>query len=100
MAKRNDSEATTEDATDSIAPWQMLEDDEIATLSVRVREIQPDSVYIPFARRIDMAWYACFDRGSDGKGKSVVVVNGSNGAITAKYAGFGTWFDSATSDRG
>lgn len=100
MAKRKDSELTTEDATDSIAPWQMLEDDEIATLTVRVRELLPDTVYVPFARRIDMPWYACFDRGVDGTGKSIVVVNGSNGSTTAKYTGFGAWFDAATSDRG
>jgi len=99
MPKRKDFEPTTEDAPDSIAPWQMLEDDEIATLTTRVRDLQADQAYVPFARRIDKPWYACFDRGADGKGKSVVVVNGSNGAIVITHPGFGAWFDTALSEK-
>ena len=100
MSKKKDSEATTEDATDSIAPWVMLEDDEIASLTVRVRTAVPDRSLTAFAQRKDKGLCACFDRGADGKGKSVVAVELATGSIVRQYTGFGAWFDSALAAAG
>jgi hypothetical protein len=99
MLKRKvQEELTTEDAPDSIAPWVMLEDDEIASLSVRARELVPERHFAAFARRIDEPHCACFDRGPEGKGKSVAVVNTKNGEIVTEFSGFTAWFDAALAD--
>lgn len=98
MFRKKVDERTTEDAPDSIAPWEMLEDDEIASLSVRARELMPERHLAAFARRIDEPHCACFDRGEDGKGKSIAVVNTKTGEIVTEYPGFTAWFDAALAD--
>jgi hypothetical protein len=96
MLKRQPPELTTEDAADSIAPWEMLEDDEIATLTAQLRERDPLRNLTAFARRIDQDTVACFDKGADGKGKAVLVLRHFDNSAQTKelrYPGFGAWFD-------
>jgi len=100
MSKKKENEATTEDATDSIAPWVMLEDEEIESLTTRVRKLVPDRNLTAFAQRTDKGICVCFDRGEDGKGKSVVAVELATGSILRQFTGFSAWFDSALSAAG
>ncbi len=101
MFKRRTQEPTAEDAPDSLAPWQMLEEEEITAHTARLRERWPDRHWIAFARRLDRDALAGFDKGPDGAGKAVVVVEGLGGAgepAEQAYPGFGAWFDAALSD--
>lgn len=98
MFKRKRRELTTEDAPDSIAPWEMLSEAEIATQTGRLREMRPDHHWIAFARRLDTDTLACFDKGSDGSGKAVLVITIGD-ATEQYYTGFGEWFDAALAAR-
>ena len=89
-------EKTTEDAPDSIAPWVMLHEDEIASYSVQLSE--EERPLTAFARRTDTGAFACFDKGPDGTKKSVVVLT-ADGAERAFHS-FGAWFDAAVRDAG
>ena len=98
MFKRTVKEPTTEDAPDSIAPWEMLDDAGIATYTAQVRERDPLRNLTAFARRTDQDTVACFDKGADGAGKAVLVLRHIGDPAQTKelrYPGFSAWFDDA-----
>lgn len=101
MFKRRQKEPTVEDAPDSIAPWEMLDEAEIETQTDRLRERWPGRNLVAIARRVDTDAVACFDKGPDGAGKAVLVVEGldaADGAAERHYKGFSDWFDAALAD--
>ena len=101
MFKRKPRELTTEDAPDNIHPWEMLDDAGIAAHTARLRERFPDRHWIAFARRLDRDALAAFDKGLEGAGKAVVVVEGLDGTgepTETPLPGFGAWFDAALAD--
>jgi hypothetical protein len=101
MFKRKRKELTAEDAPDSIAPWAMLDETEIAMQTARLRERWPGRNLVAIARRLDTDAVACFDKGPDGVGKAVLVVSNldaADGATERHYPGFGDWFDAALAD--
>ena len=113
MAKRKE-ELTTEDAPDSIAPWQMLEDDEIESITARLQAKLPERNVTAFARRDDNDHVACFDRGpqlksdepadvgsrvAGDKAKTVIVVDRYSGETIRQFEGFTAWFDSVTATK-
>ena len=101
MFKRREKEPTTEDAADSIAPWEMLDEAQIAAQTARLQNFLPDRTLIPIARRLDTDAVACFDKGPDGTSKAVLVVTGLDGTgppAETDYPGFSAWFDSALLD--
>ncbi len=101
MFKRKRKEQTTEDAPDSIAPWAMLDEAEIEAQTARLRERWPGRNLVAIARRMDTDAVACFDKGPDGAGKAVLVVEGldaADGAAERHYKGFTDWFDAALAD--
>lgn len=96
MFRKTQPEPTTEDAPDSIAPWEMLEDAGIAFWTESVRERLPARDLIAFARRADEGSVACFDKGTDGRGKAVLVLERFEDASMTQerhYPGFSAWFD-------
>ena len=98
MFRRTSKEPMAEDASDSIAPWEMLEEAGIATWTAQVRAYAPLRALTAFARRIDQETVACFDKGTDGQGKAVVVLRHLDDPAQTKelsYTGFGAWFDDA-----
>ncbi len=100
MFKRKRKEQTTEDAPDSIAPWEMLDETGIDAQTARLRERRVEPL-IAFARRVDTDAVACFDKGPDGAGKAVLILEGFDapgGATERRYPGFGEWFDAALAD--
>ncbi len=97
MLKRKLKELTTADAPDNIEPWEMLDEAGIAAHTARVREAFPLEHFIPIARRLDKPLVACFDKGADGSGKGIVVIE-DNARITRRYPGFVKWFDAALAD--
>jgi len=98
MFKRRTKELTTEDAPDSLGAWEMLDDAGIERETAVVRERAADPYLIAFARRADQDEAACFDKGPDGTGKKVVVVNPVG--IIRRYPGFGLWFDESVTYTG
>jgi hypothetical protein len=101
MFKKKTKILTTADAPDSIAPWEMLDDADIAAYTARLRERFPDRFLVAIARRLDRDTIACFDRGMEGNGKSISVFeNFSHPHETRerRYPGFSTWFDAALAD--
>ena len=101
MFKRRQKEPTVEDAPDSIAPWEMLDEAEIEAQTARLRERRVERHLIAFARRLDKDAVACFDKGQDGAGKAVLVLEGFDapgGATERHYKGFTDWFDAALAD--
>lgn len=101
MFKRKQRELTMADAPDSIAPWEMLDEAGIAAQTARLREHRPGQTLIAFAKRLDKDALACFDKGADGTGKAVLVVENPAGpgeAAERRYPGFGEWFDAALAD--
>lgn len=98
MFKKKNTEPTTLDAPDSIAPWELLDDADIATISARIKSHHPSENYTAFAKRIDNQIRACFDKGQDGTGKSIALIDVSNGEIVKRYPGFGAWFDDAVEE--
>ncbi|MGI4787580.1 MAG: hypothetical protein ACRYFS_01875 [Janthinobacterium lividum] len=101
MFKKKQQELTVEDAPDSIAPWEMLEEAEIAAQTARVQSQFPDRTLIAFARRLDRETVACFDKGADGTGKAVLVLENLNApelAAKRHYPGFIAWFDAALAE--
>ena len=101
MFKRREKEPTTEDATDSIAPWEMLDEAQIAAQTARLQNRLPDRTLLAIARRPDTDAVACFDKGPDGASKAVCVVtrlDGPGDPTEVRYPGFGAWFDSALAD--
>ncbi len=98
MFKKKPKELTVEDAPDSLAPWEMLEDAEIAVQTARVVARLQGRTLVAFARRIDTDAVACFDKGIDGTGKAVLVLEGLDApelAAERRYPGFSAWFDDA-----
>lgn len=96
MLKRTPKEPTTEDAPDSIAPWEMLDDAGIAASTAKVRERDPLRNLTAFARRLDRDTLACFDKGVDGQSKAIVVLSHFDDPVQTKehrYPGFSAWFD-------
>ena len=101
MFKRREKELTTEDAPDSIAPWEMLGEDEIAAQTARLHARLPGRALVAIARRLDTDAVACFDKGWDGTGKAVLVVFGLDtpeDLTETTYPGFSAWFDAALAD--
>ncbi len=70
MFKKKQRELTVEDAPDSIAPWEMLEEAEIAAQTARLEARFPGRGFVAFAKRLDKDAIACFDKGPDGTGQS------------------------------
>jgi len=101
MFKRRQKELTAADAPDSIEPWVMLEEAEVAAHTARLRAHWPDRSLVAIARRLDIDAVACFDKGPDGAGKAVLVIENQDapdGPMERRYSGFGGWFDAALSD--
>ena len=101
MFKKKQRELTVEDAPDSIAPWEMLEDADIAAQTTRLEARFPGRGFVAFAKRLDRDAVACFDKGPDGTGKAVLVwENLDTPAETAerRFPGFVAWFDAALAD--
>lgn len=99
MFKRKTREPLASEAADNIRPWEMLGEAEIAAHTARLRAARPDRHLIAFARRLDKDAVACFDKGPDGAGKVVVVVETTGeGETETAYPGFGAWFDVALAD--
>ncbi len=84
-------------APDSIAPWEMLHDDEILLVTATLKPRYP--TLTAFARRVDTGSLACFDKGPDGTAKGVVVINQEH-TERKVYPGFTAWFDAALADAG
>ena len=98
MLRRKRKDPTTEDAPDSIAPWEMLDEAGIATYTAKLRERDPLRNLTAFARRVDQDAFACFDKSADGQGKSVLVLqlgNGRGQIQEHRYPSFSAWFDDA-----
>ena len=91
-------ELSTEEAPDSIAPWEMLDEDRMASVTEKLRKHYPDKNYAPIARRIDNDLRVCFDKGPEGKGKSIVIVHELGGSVVKTYSGFVDWFDAAVAE--
>jgi hypothetical protein len=98
MFNKKKQELSTEDAPDSIAPWEMLDEDRMANVAEKLRKHYPDKNYAPVARRIDNDLRVCFDKGPEGIGKSVVIVHELGGAVVKSYNGFIDWFDEAVAE--
>ncbi len=96
MFKKRKRELTTEDAPDSILPWEMLHEGDIAGVTEGLTGRYP--ALIAFARRTDTGAVACFDKGPDGSAKGVVVINQEH-TERKPYPNFSAWFDSALADR-
>jgi len=100
MFKRKPKELTVEDAPDSIAPWEMLDEAGIAAQTARLVSYFPTRHLIAFARRLDKDAIACFDKGPEG-GKAVIVIENGDALETMaerRYSGFGEWFDAALAE--
>lgn len=101
MFKSRRKEQTTEDAPDSIAPWEMLSEADGAAQTARLQAPRPGQHLVAFARRLDSDALACFDKGPDGTGKAVLVLENPDapgGVIERRYAGFIDWFDRALAE--
>ena len=101
MFKKKPRELTVEDAPDSIAPWEMLEEADNAAQTARLEARFPGRGFVAFARRLDKDAIACFDKGPDGTGKAVLVLENVDAPeLTAerRYPGFVAWFDAALAD--
>ncbi len=101
MFKKKQRELTVDDAPDSLAPWEMLEDAEIAAQTARLEARFPDRGFVAFAKRLDRDAVACFDKGPDGTGKAVLVWENLDApAETAerRFPGFIAWFDAALAE--
>ena len=101
MFKRREKESTAEDAMSSIAPWEMLDEAQIALQTARLQNRLPGRTLIPIARRLDTDAVACFDKGPDGTSKAVLVVTDLDGPtlpVETHYPGFSAWFDTALAD--
>ena len=99
--RQKQRELTVDDAPDSIAPWELLEDAEIAAQTARVAARLQGRTLVAFARRLDTDAVACFDKGVDGTGKAVLVLEGWNvpdGLAERRFPGFSAWFDAALAD--
>jgi len=99
--KKKQRELTVDDAPDSLAPWEMLEDAEIAAQSARVSAQMPGRTLVAFAKRLDTDTIACFDKGPDGNGKAVLVLEQLDAPelrAERRYPGFSAWFDAALED--
>lgn len=96
MFKKRKREPTTADAPDSIAPWEMLHDDEIPLVTATLGSRYP--TLTAFARRTDTGALACFDKGPDGTAKGVMVINHEH-TERKHYPSFTAWFDAALADR-
>ena len=102
MFKKKPTGPTTEDVTDSIEPWEMLDDAGIATHTARIRARDPRRALTAFARRVDQDTLACFNKGGDGKSKAVVVLRHVDDPAQTqehRYPGFSAWFDDAPRGR-
>ena len=102
MFKRKQKELLASDASDSIEPWLMLEEDDIESQTAWLRERRVERNLIVFARRLDKDALACFDKGPDGTSKAVLVLedfDSPGGATERRYEGFSAWFDAALADR-
>jgi hypothetical protein len=97
MFKKRRRERTTEDIPDSIAPWEMLHEDEIEQTTHSLRGRYP--TLTAFARRMDTGSVACFDKGLDGTSKDIVVINAEH-TERRHYPSFTAWFEAALHDAG
>ncbi len=101
MFKKKQRELTVEDAPDSIAPWEMLEEAGIAVQTARVAAWLQGRTLVAFAKRLDTDAVACFDKGMDGTGKAVLVLESLDApelAAERRYPGFSAWFDDALAE--
>ena len=99
--KKQPPELTVDDAPDSLAPWEMLEEAEIAEQTARVSVQMPGRTLVAFAKRLDTGALACFDKGLDGTGKAVLVLEHLDAPelrAERRYPGFSAWFDAALAD--
>ena len=101
MFKKKPRELTVEDAPDSIAPWEMLEEAEIAEQTARLESRFPGRGFVAFAKRLDQDAVACFDKGPDGTGKAVLVwenLDAPTETAERRFPGFVAWFDAALAE--
>lgn len=101
MFKKKQRELTVDDAPDSIAPWEMLEEVEIAAQTTRLDARFPGRGFVAFAKRLDTDAVACFDKGTDGTGKAILVLEHLDAPeLTAerRFPGFVAWFDAALAE--
>lgn len=95
MFRRKEKEETPEDeAPDNIEPWEVLGADETVTATLQKRFPH----FVAVAKRLDEDTVACFDKGPDGTGKAIVVLEHvlTPGETTQRrLPGFGAWFDEA-----
>ena len=99
--KKKQRELTVEDAPDSLAPWELLEEADIAVQTARVSARVQGRTLVAFARRLDTDAVACFDKGVDGTGKTVLVLEQLDTPelrAERRYPGFSAWFDAALAD--
>ena len=99
--KKKQRELTVEDAPDSLAPWELLEEADIAAQSARISAQMPGRTLVAFAKRLDTDTIACFDKGPDGNGKAVLVLEQLDAPelrAECRYPGFSAWFDAALED--
>lgn len=97
MFKKRKKEGSLADVPDSIAPWEMLHDEEILRVTATLTQRYP--TLTAFARRADTGALACFDKGPDGTAKGVLVINQEH-TERKFYPGFTAWFDDALADAG
>ena len=101
FSKKKPRELTVDDAPDSLAPWEMLEETEIAAQTARVSARFQGRTLVAFAKRLDTDAVACFDKGVDGTGKAVLVLEQLDAPelrAERRYPGFSAWFDAALAD--
>ena len=98
MLNKKKQELSTEDAPNSIEPWEMLDEERMESVAEKLRKHYPDKNYAPIARRIDSDLRVCFDKGPEGKGKGIVIVNELGGSVVKTYNGFVEWFDEAVAE--
>jgi len=99
--KKKQRELTVDDAPNSLAPWELLEEAEIAKQTTRVSAQMSGRTLVAFARRLDTDAVACFDKGADGTGKAVLVLEQLDTPelrAERRYPGFSAWFDAALAD--
>jgi len=77
-----------------------METSHVQKQTERTRGQRPGRNLVAIARRTDTDAVACFDKGLDGAGKAVLVIEGLDTAdgVARHYKGFSDWFDAALAD--
>lgn len=86
----------------NIPPWHFVEKDEFSGIYGTLRELYPDHLLLPFARRVDNDDVACLVVNSDEyPGGNIVIVHmfaSPDYAIDAVYDTFWDWFRTAVDE--